>query len=542
MLLRKLSIGKRAAAGFGVITLILVFVGLFSLAQMATLDRAANRINDVWLPGISSIQRLSINIATVRLEGQRIRGTDNFQVQEKSKALILDAERQIETQLASYRARTISPEQSQLIDTLESALASYMPALDKTIALIESKNRDEVQLQTLNNLMVSTGNKLTRGMDDLIRLNEAGSNAAAQETRALYSKMELIIWLVLAGSVAITVWLAWTLTRSIVTPIRQALSVAETIAAGNLGQHFEIHGDDEPALLLRAMHRMQLSLRSTILGISESAEQLAAAAEQMSAVMGHSTLGLQQQSNEIDQAATAVTQMSTAVHEVANNAVSTSQLSHVSDQESQKGHEEVAETITLIQGLAKEVLQAAEQAEHLSRHTDGISKVLSVIHSISDQTNLLALNAAIEAARAGEAGRGFAVVADEVRSLAKRTQASTREIGEMIASIQAGTTATVGALQSSAGKAEETLNRARSAGQALAQITLAISQISERNLLIASATEQQALVAREVDRSLESIRDLSTQSAAGASQTTSASQELARLAIGLNGMVTRFAL
>ncbi|WP_425262251.1 methyl-accepting chemotaxis protein [Pseudomonas abietaniphila] len=289
------------------------------------------------------------------------------------------------------------------------------------------------------------------------------------------------------------------------------------------------------------MREMQTSLRSTIEGIGDSAKQLAAAAEEMSVVMGHSTQGLQHQCEQIEQAAEAVTQMSSAVDEVASNAVSTSQLSQASDHESQRGQEQVGETIVLIQGLVQEVVEAAQQADHLSRFADDISTVLSVIHSISDQTNLLALNAAIEAARAGDAGRGFAVVADEVRSLAKRTQASTLEIATMIESIQSGTGATVAALQSSADKAGRTLERARSAGTALTQITLAVSKINERNLLIASATEQQAQVAREVDRSLVTIRDLSTQSAAGASQTRSASTDLSRLAVDLNGMVARFA-
>lgn len=542
MLLRTISIGTRAAIGFAVITLTMLFVGLFSLMQMATLDRAANRINDLWMPGIISVQKLSLSIHTMRLEGQRFRASHDPVVRQKSKALIKRAEQELDAHLSQYQARQGGPEEVALLGSIQASLGRYVLTLDEVIALLDAQTLDQEALERLNARLADIGSELTRAMDQLVKLNEAGAGAAANETRTLYGNMQLIIGVVLTLSVVVTVALAWLLTRSIVGPIREAVSAAQMIAKGDLSGRIEHAGSDEPAALLKAMRDMQQNLRSTIEGIGVSANQLAAAAEEMSSVMGHSTQGLQQQCEQIEHTATAVTQMSSAVDEVALNAVSTSELSRASDRQSQKGHAEVSETIALIQGLVEEVLQAVGQAENLSRYTDEISSVLSVIHSISDQTNLLALNAAIEAARAGDAGRGFAVVADEVRSLAKRTQASTLEIGAMIQSIQTGTGATVFALQHSAEKANQTLDRARAAGHALEQITLAIAKINERNLFIATATEQQALAARDVDRSLLTIRDLSTQSAAGATQTSSASGELARLAINLNGMIAHFAL
>ena len=182
----------------------------------------------------------------------------------------------------------------------------------------------------------------------------------------------------------------------------------------------------------------------------------------------------------------------------------------------------------------------ATRVEQLAGQVRDISKVLDVIRAIAEQTNLLALNAAIEAARAGDAGRGFAVVADEVRALAHRTQQSTQEIEQMIGEVHQGTDKAVMAMQSSNERARTTLDVARSAGEALDAITRSISQISDRNLVIASASEEQAQVAREVDRNLVNIRDLSLQTSAGANQTSAASQELASLAIGLNGLVARF--
>src|SRR5690606_15803375 len=190
----------------------------------------------------------------------------------------------------------------------------------------------------------------------------------------------------------------------------------------------------------------------------------------------------------------------------------------------------------------EDVTATAGEVEQLAQQIRNISQVLDVIRAIAEQTNLLALNAAIEAARAGEAGRGFAVVADEVRALAHRTQQSTQEIEQMIGGIQQGTERAVSSMQQSTGRATSTLTLAQAAGQALDEIARAISAINERNLVIASASEEQAQVAREVDRNLVNIRDLSLQTSAGASQTSAASQDLSRLAVNLNNLVTRFRL
>jgi len=228
------------------------------------------------------------------------------------------------------------------------------------------------------------------------------------------------------------------------------------------------------------------------------------------------------------------------VEEVARNAVSTSEASQASNQTARQGRDKVLETVKAIQAMTQDVQTTSNLVEGLAEQGRDIGKVLDVIRSIAEQTNLLALNAAIEAARAGEAGRGFAVVADEVRALAHRTAQSTQEIEQMVAGIQSGTGNAVQSMALNTNRTQSTLELARSAGDALEQITEAISQINERNLVIASASEEQAQVSREVDRNLVNIRDLATQSAAGANQTSAASHELSRLAVDLNAMVARF--
>ncbi|MFD2643523.1 methyl-accepting chemotaxis protein [Pseudomonas japonica] len=287
---------------------------------------------------------------------------------------------------------------------------------------------------------------------------------------------------------------------------------------------------------------MQQSLRDTIGRISDSSNQLASASEELSAVTEDATRGLQQQTQEIEQAATAVNQMTAAVEEVASNAVATSEASRESDRIARQGQAQVRQTVVSIEELAAGVSTNVDEVGQLAEQVHGISKVLDVIGSIAEQTNLLALNAAIEAARAGDAGRGFAVVADEVRALAHRTQQSTREIEQMIDGIQQGTDRAVDGMQQTRERARNTLEGAHAAGAALEEIAQAISRINERNLVIASASEQQAQVAREVDRNLTNIRDLALQSSAGASQTVEASQALSQLAVDLNTLVRRFSV
>jgi methyl-accepting chemotaxis protein len=440
-----------------------------------------------------------------------------------------------------YDVLIVLPEERKLFDRFKVAEHQYLE-LQAQVMQLSAQNRVEEAATILNGQMSPLADEIAVILRELVEMNKHNANLATEAARLVFINSRVWVGVMIGVTALITIGLALLLTRSIVLPLAQSLGVAEVVAGGDLTGDINISGKDEPARLLQALKSMQHNLRDTIRQISESSSQLASASEELSCVTEDATRGLHQQSLEIEQAATAVNQMTAAVEEVASNAVATSEASRESDRIAQHGREQVHQTVLSIESLADDVTANANQVEDLAQKVYSISKVLEVIRSIAEQTNLLALNAAIEAARAGDAGRGFAVVADEVRALAHRTQQSTQEIEQMIGGIQQGTDSAVSSMQQSNVRARSTLELAKAAGVALEEIASAFTLINERNLVIASASEEQAAVAREVDRNLMNIRDLAMQTSAGANQTSAASQELSRLAVDLNSMVAKFSV
>ncbi|MDP9502854.1 methyl-accepting chemotaxis protein [Pseudomonas protegens] len=541
MSLRSLNIAPRAGLGFGLLALMVFTLGAFALMQMANMRQQSDEVESNWLPSVMFVGDMSQDLLRIRALTLRLLINRDPQAIVQNEKKINDIKTGLGVAQGRYESLIVLPQERVLFDRFKAIEKQYLQRQAQVMAF-SSQNQLEEAIKVVNGEMNQLADDMAATLHELVELNKQSATQATDLAQAVFSKSRVWVVGMIAVAALVTIGLALLLTRSIVLPLAQSLSVAEVVAGGDLTGDITVVGKDEPARLLLALKAMQHSLRETIRRISDSSSQLASASEELSCVTEDATRGLHQQSLEIEQAATAVNQMTAAVEEVASNAVATSEASRESDRIAQHGREQVHQTVLSIELLAEDVTTNASQVEDLAQKVYGISKVLDVIRSIAEQTNLLALNAAIEAARAGDAGRGFAVVADEVRALAHRTQQSTQEIEQMIGGIQQGTDQAVSSMQHSNSRARSTLEVAKAAGQALEEIASAFTLINERNIVIASASEQQAAVAREVDRNLMNIRDLALQTSAGANQTSAASQELSRLAVDLNTMVARFSV
>jgi methyl-accepting chemotaxis protein len=406
------------------------------------------------------------------------------------------------------------------------SLKAYRAAVSQFRDSQVNNAKAAAHMSTQGDILIDLSRKLTE------------SQTVVRDTDAAHAKNMLMIATLLA--VAFGLLAAWAITRQIIIPLNQTLKVAERVAAGDLTHNLVSARRDELGQLQRSMQSMTQGLRELIGGISDGVTQISSAAEELSAVTEQTSAGVNNQKIETDQVATAMNEMTATVQEVARNAEEASEAAVAADQQAREGDKVVGEAIAQIERLATEVGHSTEAMGELKRESDKIGSVLDVIKSVAQQTNLLALNAAIEAARAGEAGRGFAVVADEVRSLAQRTQKSTEEIEELIVGLQNGTQQVATIMDNSRTLTESSVELTRRAGGSLESITRTVSAIQAMNQQIAAAAEQQSAVAEEINRSVLNVRDVSDQTSAASEETAASSVELARLGTHLQTLVGRF--
>jgi len=474
---------------------------------------------------VSQVSRLmlqAMNEAHLRLNNSRTgaaQEASNTQIPQAEEALVLTEKLQ---------GAVTDPGYSSVLDEISNHIRNFSGKLNEYTGLLTRE-------QQVYGQMRARAEQVVQRVDQ----------AYAEQDAAMLAQLKANSLRILAcAALALLVGLAAAvlITRAIISPLKRVIDAAKRIAEGDLSTTLEVRGSDEIGQLMRAMQQMSVSLSHIVSGLQAGIEQIAGSARSLSSVTEQTHAQVSSQQQETEQVATAMNQMTATVHDVARNAAEAAQAVATADSKVANGHAVVRQTLERIEQLSISSNSASQGIQNLSQDIQKIDVVLGVIKSVAEQTNLLALNAAIEAARAGEQGRGFAVVADEVRALAQRTQQSTAEIEQLVGVLQQGAQTSVAQIQSSGELVKLTVSDALQTESALGSIAAAVSVIQQMNQQIATAAEQQSAVAEEINRSVTSIRGSADQSSLAMDGTNAASSELASLSKQLQGMVGHFKL
>jgi len=519
--LADISVRSKLVLGFALVLLLTVVIAGIGWGGLSALGERSAKLSS-----IAKINEEARDMRIARLNYTVSPGAEQA-------ALMVKVMDELNVQIDTLAKQFVDANDLRWIGQADSAVERYRADFHDYARAIEAGN--DTQADQALQLLDADLKSLLEASGQL-----SNNQSTKRDNEVQSSLQRLIVAALLAlllGALA-----AWLITRLIVRPLKDALQSVERVANGDLSQDIQVSRRDELGELQASMQRMTLNLRDLIGGLRDGVVQIASAAEELSAVTEQTSAGVNSQKVETDQVATAMNEMAMTVQEVARSAEQASNAAVHAGLEARESDTVVNQAIEQITHLDVEVGHSTDAMAELKRESDKIGTVLDVIKSVAQQTNLLALNAAIEAARAGEAGRGFAVVADEVRSLAQRTQTSTEEIEELIGGLHRGTQQVGDILERSRALTSNSVELTRRAGTSLMNISRSVATIESMNLQIATASEQQSAVAEEINRSVLNVRDVSEQTAAASEETAASSVKLAGLGAHLQTLVGKFTL
>ncbi|MFT6267682.1 MAG: methyl-accepting chemotaxis protein [Alphaproteobacteria bacterium] len=513
-------------------SLLLDFTDLDEVANSVSLQAAADLTND--------LESSLLSLLTTSSEYKNTETIQRAELRRQGVTLVLQ---QTNTKLSAINDAANGADTSGTIDDVSALVSEIDGLLTKPNGLLNIKLSQLHAIEKAQNLLEESDLKIAEGVTQLTLLNQLADKKALDIKSSVSDQISSSTWtvvLVIFGSLAIATGIAYVSVRAITIPLARVNELLKVASSGDLTHRLDDSSTDEFGILASNCNQLIDNLKELINTINQRADQLAAASVQTSTITLQTTASIEDQKLQISQIAAATTQMHTTAELVSANADDTlKQIKHA-DVEAEKVKAISAKNKSTIQVLANDVEEAAEVINKLHQDSASISGILDVIRGVADQTNLLALNAAIEAARAGEQGRGFAVVADEVRTLASRTQKSTQEINSMIEVLQAGAEKAVAVMNQGREQTVVCVEQTETAGEALNLITDAVHKAYEVSTRIEQAAREQHTVSSEISERLENIVGIAEQTTVGAQQTSDSSAEVARLAEELQESIGRF--
>ncbi|WP_421268745.1 methyl-accepting chemotaxis protein [Aeromonas veronii] len=544
-MLTKMTIGQKLAMAFTTLALLMLGFAWFATLQLSNIYRDASEVSDNIVPSIRASSQMHVAL----LDARRAELNMVIDALGKDPDSLNSSTQSFEAAKSQYMAAEqrygsmpfVSERDRNMFAELKTAAAKYFSAHGDLETAIRQGDIAKVQSLIKNESRAALEQAGQDGLE-LRKENDRVANLLTKQSEASYERAKLLSTTVGALTLLFVVIVAWLLIRQIRNPVMTLLEQTRQVAAGNLTSQLDMKqfSHDELGKLAQGFNEMQSNLRMLVNEVSGSVVQLGAAAEEISAVAQQSANNMGAQQHELNQLATAMNEMQATVQEVARNTNDAASAATSASNTAAQGSETVNDSIGRIEKVATAIEETALVIRQLGDDSRNIGMVLEVIQGIAEQTNLLALNAAIEAARAGEQGRGFAVVADEVRTLAKRTQDSTSQINHIISELQQRANEAGVTMQQSQDMMSETVHTAREAGASIAEISSSVNSISHMNIQIATATEEQGAVSEELNRNVVNISNASEEVATGAKQMAQACNDLNLLATQLQEVVRKF--
>lgn len=537
--LEKLTIKARLWALIGLMAALMVMLSIIGLRATS---EANNSLNTVYMHGLVPTNQLTGILDRVMSDRiyvmKALANPTAEQVQETVSKLQQNEDARL-AEWKKYLKIEKNAEEQQMAAKFEAEHSRFLnQGIAPLVNFLKEGQFDRAKIHAME--LEAIYRPLKETLKSLLALQIAEAETEYEATVANYASARNMKIAILVAAILGAGLLAFFTVRSIASVVDEIEHATTRLAEGDLAVRVNYMGHDELGQVAQAFNKMADKFKGSLSEVAGATSQLAAAAEELSAINAETNQGISRQQSETERVATAVNEMSTTVHDVARNATQAAQATQDADTEAQRGKQVVKENIRAIEALAAEVERAAQVIKKLEAESASIGTVVDVIRGIAEQTNLLALNAAIEAARAGEQGRGFAVVADEVRTLASRTQQSTQEIQRMIQGLQTGAGEAVKVMVEGRTRAQASVKQAAEAGESLESITQAVANITDLNIQIASAAEEQSVVAEEINRNVLTISQAGQQTSLASQQTMVASEELARLAAQLQNVVSQF--